>query len=244
MRLLIIYFTLLISLLHASVRPSVEQTVAEDLATSLGVYKRHITTQPLETWEQLALVSPGFYGLNAMLDSRSVTEIFSIVPLDKRNRFPLGNLIFVQSKAMNWPDIWKTKDPKNPDKYLNNNGHQEIRFFIYEKGGKYVAERWYETKFQAMLAETGLTIPPPTPYYPPPPTPPGEKPAAPSAQATPVVASETSPDAAPSSKPTPTTAQVTPPSAKSSNPLWWIVSAIAALAALVFLATRKKKPRA
>lgn len=188
----------------------------------------------------MSQVDPDLFGLNAMMPSGNVTEAFSIVPLHERYRFPLGNIIIVQSKAMEWPDTWKTIDPENPGKYLAHPKHQEIRFFIYEKDDKFIAERWYETKFQAMLAETGLTIPPPTPYYPPPPTPPGEKPAATSSPAVPVIAAETAPAVAPATVPTPSPPPVAPPPAKSPNRLWWIAGAIAVLVALGLIVARRK----
>ncbi len=243
MKILYLLVFMVLTPLWASVRPTPMQNVADELAVSLGVYKRHVSIAPLNSWQQLASVAPGFYGLNAMTSGQSVTEIFSIIGQSERGKFPSGNLIFAQSAAMPWPDAWKTEDREKPGEYLPHRSHQDIRFLVYEKDGKFIAERWYETKFQAMLAETGLTIPPPTPYYPPPPTPPGEKPAAPSTLAAPIATTQSAPAAAHLATPTPATAPATPP-AKSSNLLWWIVGAIAALAAVLFLATRKKKPRA
>lgn len=239
MKLLLIF--VILTPLFASVRHTPIQRVANELAVSLGVYQRHVSNAPLDSWQQLASVAPGFYGLNSMTNGRSVTEIFSIVGQRDRSKFPKGYLIFAQSAAMPWPEDWKTEDPEKPGQYLEHRSHQDIRFLVYEIDGKFIAERWYETKFQAMLAATGLTIPPPTPYYPPPPPPPGEKPAAPSTSAAPVVASPTAPTVAPAATTMP--APVTPPPAKSTNPLWWIVAAIAALVA-VMLVVRRKKPKA
>ncbi len=220
-----------------------EQNLADALATSLSSYRSRVSTEPVTSWSQLERISTALIGLNAYLNSGSITEIYSFVPLEQRSRFPSGNLVLVQSNAMAWPDAWKTEDPEKPGQYLEHPRHQDIRFLIYEKDGKFIAERWYETKFQSMLAETGLTIPPPTPYYPPPPTPPGEKLAALSAPSVPVVAAETTPTAAPATVPKPAPAPATPPPAKSSNPLWWIVGAIAALVTVVLI-VRRKNPKA
>jgi hypothetical protein len=61
---------------------------------------------------------------------------------------------------------------------------------------------------------------------------------------TPTQATPSVPEATPTSRSVaPVPAQVPPPPAKSMNPLWWIVGAIAALAAVVFVA-RRKKPKA
>ena len=241
MRLPIIYFLLISTLLHASVRQSKEQGVADELATSLDVYKRHVSSAPLESWAQLSIVCPGFIGLDAMLGRGSITEFFSIIPLSERNRFPLGNLIFVQSKAMPWPDIWKTEDPNAPGKFINHPRYQDIRFFVYEKDGKYFADRWYENKFQAMLAETGLMIPPPTPYYPPPPVPPSQK----QIDAAKSLALASFPKTETPAAPT----VATPPPAAPAraaprfpNAFWWIIGAIAALVTVMLL-VRRKKPK-
>jgi hypothetical protein len=244
MRFLILFFLIApLSLLHGDVRRVNEQNTAEDIAVSLGVYRRHLSNEPVTSWAQISKVSPGLIGLNVNFPSGSVTEFFSFVPLDQRDRFPLGNLILVQSKPMPWPDEWKTEDHENPGQYLEHKSHQDIRFLIYEKDGKFIAERWYETKFQTMLAETGLTVPPPTPYYPPPPTPPGEKPAAMSSPAVPVIAAETAPAVAPATIPTPTPAPVAPPPAKSPNRLWWITGALAVLVAFGLVMACQKNRR-
>jgi hypothetical protein len=237
---IIFLFLVLASASLASVRGTPEQSLARGIEHNLWKYRQFISTEPVVSWEQLEQVDRGLYGINAALRTGSVTEFFSFVPLDQRPRFPLGDLILVQSTAMPWPDAWKTEDREKPGDYLPHRSHQEIRFFIYEKDGKFIADRWYETKFQAMLAETGLTVPPPTPYYPPPPTPPGENPTRASPPAGPVVSATTAPTVAPGATTTP--APGTPP-AKSSPPLWWIAGAGAAVVAVV-LAVRRKRPKA
>jgi hypothetical protein len=228
---------------EASVIGIPEQGLARALANSLSSYHSRVSNEPVTTWSQIEKVNTALYGLNAYLKSGSITEVYSFVPLEQRALFPLGNLILVQSKAMPWPDTWKTEDREKPGEYLPHGSHQEIRFFIYEKDGKFIAERWYETKFQTMLTETGLTIPPPTPYYPPPPTPPGEKPAATSSPAVPVIAAETAPAVAPATVPTPSPAPVAPPPAKSPNQPWWIAGAIVVLVALGLIVARRKNRR-
>jgi hypothetical protein len=240
MNKIILTFLVFASAALATVRNIPEQSLARALQYNLWEYRKFISDEPVTSWAQIAQVDPGLYGVNAALRTGSVTEFFSFVPLDQRPRFPLGNLILVQSKAMPWPDAWKTEDREKPGEYLPHHSHQEIRFFIYEKDDKFIAERWYETKFQAMLAETGLTVPPPTPYYPPPPTPPGEKPAATSSPAVPVIAAETAPAVAPATVPTPTPAPVAPSPAKSPNPLWWIAGTLAMLVALGTILARRK----
>jgi hypothetical protein len=214
-----------------------EKGLTEDLARCLSSYRSRISAEPVTAWSQIERVNTALYGLNAYLKSGSVTEIYSFVPLEQRARFPFGNLILVQIKPMPWPDAWKMEDHEKPGQYLPHHSHQDIRFLIYEKNGKFIAERWYETEFQAMLAETGLTIPPPTPYYPHPPTPPGEKPAAPSVPAVPTAATQTAPVVAPAVSPPP--APVAPSPAGSSKPLWWIIGTITVLTTIGIIAARR-----
>jgi hypothetical protein len=243
-RILLLLITLAFVLkVEGSVIGIPEQGLARALANSLSGYHSRVSTEPVTGWSQIEKVNTALYGLNAYLKSGSITEIYSFVPLEQRARFPLGNLILVQFKPMPWPDTWKIEDPEKPGEYLTHKSQQDIRFLIYEKNGKFVAERWYETKFQAMLAETGLTVPPPTPYYPPPPTPPGEKPAATSSPAAPVIAAETAPAVAPATVPTPTPAPVATPPAKSPNRLWWITGALAVLVAFGLVVARRKNRR-
>jgi hypothetical protein len=215
-----------------------EQALADGLKFLLSLHHKGHPTTPAENWGQLAEVAGGFEGLNSTLKSGSVVDYFTFIPLGSRDRFPGGRLILVQIRPMPWPDAWKTKDPENFGEYREHHSHQDIRFLIYEKNGKFIAERWYEAKFQAMLAETGLTVPPPTPYYPPPPMPPGEKPAPRSEPAAPMASARTAAVSVSTTVPTP--ALVVSPPAKSSGLLWWIVGAIVVLAAVVLVVRRKK----
>ena len=216
-----------------------ENLLAEGLTRLLEQYQRLEPHKPVESWAQLERVNPGFYGINSVLKQGSVTELFSFIPLNQRDFFPLGELILVQSKAMPWPDHWRMKDPRNPDKYIEQSGYQDIRFLIYAKNGVFVAEQWYEAKFQAMLTETGLTVPSPTPYYPPAPTRPDEKLINTSKPTAPVVASKTAPAIAPVAPAAP----IPPSPSRSLNPLlWWIMGVMAALVAGMLI-VRRKKPK-
>lgn len=217
--------------MHAGIQASTintpESSLAKGLQFLLTRYSKENPTRHVDNWSELASVAGSFDGLNSVLKSGSVTDYFAFVPLNSRGKFPAGNLILVQIQPMPWPDAWKTEDPKKPGEYVAHSRHQDIRFLIYEKDGRFIAERWYETKFQAMLAETGLTVPPLTPYSPPP-----------STSAAPVIASKAAPAVAPPATPTP--APVSPPPVKSSNPLWWIAGAIVALVSVTLALGRKK----
>jgi hypothetical protein len=215
-----------------------EKALADDLKVLLALYKKSYSDVPVENWNQLGAVTKGFDGINSSLKSGSVTDCFSFIPLGQRDRFPKGKLILVQFKAMPWPDVWRSEDPKNLGKYLQHPSQQEIRFLIYEKNGRFYSEHWYETKFQAMLAETGLTIPPPTPYYPPSPTPPGKKPDDVPSAAAHNPEPKTAHAVAPAIIPTP--APSASGLAKLSNTLWWLVGTLVALVAVVLIVRRKK----
>ncbi|MCX6937107.1 MAG: hypothetical protein NTU80_04305 [Verrucomicrobia bacterium] len=214
---------------------------ARALSEFVRLYNTYVSPDPVTTWEQLAQVDPYLTSTNLYFRANKAWEVFTFIPIADRGKFPEGNLILVQVESMPWPNEWKKPDPNHKGKYLQHASHLPIRLLVYKSAGELRAEYWPESKFQAMLAETGLTIPPPSPYHLLPANLPGEKPAATSSPAVPVIATETAPALAPSATPTPTTAQVAPPSAKSSSIIWWIIGAIAALAAVV-LTLRRKKP--
>jgi hypothetical protein len=104
------------------------------------------------------------------------------------------------------------------------------------------ARAWWELNRAALLANQfeQVRVPTATPAVIPAEEPP-PKPAAPPASIKPPP--EPAPAVVSMAVPTPPPAPVAPPLAKSSNPLWWIVGTVAALAAVVFVA-RRKKPKA
>lgn len=228
--------------LMANTASAPEGAATRNLQRLFEQYRRIISQVPIANWQQVELVDKGLHKANSMLAEGNVTKFYSFIPLADRSKFPKGALVLVQYKAMPWPDALKTENPAKNGEFLFHPSQQDVRYLIYESSkGELQTERWYETKFQAMLAETGLTIPPPTPYYPPPPTPPGEKPAATSSPAVLVIAAETAPAVAPEA--TPASAPIAPPPAKSANPRWWIAGAIAVLVALWTILARRKARR-
>jgi hypothetical protein len=244
-KLPILVFLIIGSALDAwsSTRGVAELEGARALSEFVRLYNTYVSPDPVTTWEQLAQVDPYLTSTNLYFRAKKAWEVFAFIPIADRGKFPEGNLILVQVESMPWPNEWKTSDPNNEGKYLQHASHLPIRLLVYKSAGELRAEYWPEAKFQAMLAETGLTIPPPSPYHPSPANLLDEKRFEPSTPTAPGVA-HSAPVFTPSATPTPTTAPVAPSPAKSSNLLWWIVSAIAALATVLFLATRKKKPRA
>jgi hypothetical protein len=226
-------------------RLPVEAIHIRGVAADLSVYESSYNGLPANTWQDIVAFFGDLQRIDVEIENgKRFTEIYSLVPAEEGKKFPEGTLICVRYEPAAWPAMW-SDDPKKKEKDAGDlNREKPIRYLVYKnQRGDILSTWWYEEKIQAMLAKTGLTIPPPTPYHPPSPMPPGEKPAAPSTSAAPLVASQTAPVVAPAATPTPTTALVAPPPAKSSKLIWWIVCAIAALAAVV-LTGRRKKPKA
>lgn len=84
---------------------------------------------------------------------RNLTELYSFLTPDDRKKFPDGELILVRYSPVSTEE-------------------QSTRSFIYRNSnGRVKGETWDEERFQAMLAETGITVPPPQPLPPEPPVP-------------------------------------------------------------------------
>lgn len=217
-----------------------EKALADDLKVLLALYRKSYSDAPVENWNQLGEVTRGFDGINSSLRSGSVTDYFAFVPLAERDRFPKGRLILVQFKAMPWPEAWKTEDPKIPGQYIQHPTHQEIRFLIYEKNGRFYSEYWYETKFQAMLAETGLTVPPPTPYTPQLLNRAKLNATSAPASVAPITIAQTTPT--PKLSETAPPIPATSPLPKSPNVFWWIAGLLVVCGGIVFF-LRKRIPK-
>lgn len=143
----------------ASTSLTSEGRIARALETTLWEYERFVSKQPVENWDQIRQVDKGLYGLNSFLKKGSVENYFIFVPLLERARFPDGDLILVQNTAMEWPDLWRTDDPKNPSKFLSHPSHKQVRYLVYRSGGKFASVYWYEDRFQKMLLDTRMSIP-------------------------------------------------------------------------------------
>lgn len=229
-------FLVLSGVLAASTSSIPVSSAARALARIMSDYQAIISKAPIVGWEQIESIDRGLLGINSFFPHGGAPDYFSFIPLGQRELFLGGKIVLVQHKPIPWPDTWKTEDLNNPGEYLKHRTHQDIRYLIYEKDGKFIAERWYESKFQSMLAETGLTVPSPTPYYPPTPTPPGEKPVSNTAA---LVITSKDP-VIPAAIPTPEPAPLQIP--RSFNPLWWVVGAIVALVAAAWV-VRRKRPK-
>lgn len=215
------------------------------LAVDLSVYEGSQNGLSANTWQDIAAFFGDLQRIDVEIEGgRRFTEIYSLIPMEEGKKFPEGTLICVRYEPAAWPAVW-SDDPTKKEKNAGDlNREKPIRYLVYKnQRGDILSTWWYEEKIQAMLAQTGLRIPPPTPYYPSPHTPPGENSTTTSSLAVPVVAAETAPAVAPATVPKPAAVPVAPPT-KSSNPLWWIVGAIAGLVAVVWFVARKKKPRA
>jgi hypothetical protein len=212
------------------------------LATDLKALEILRAGKPLDTWADLASVYDGDLTRIeiSQVKGEGFTELYSLVPLHEGLKFPEGILICIRFKPTAWPSVWSDDLNKKEKDEGDLNREKPIRYLVYKnQRGDILSTWWYEEKIQAMLAKTGLTIPPPTPYYPPTHTPPGEKQVDPSLPVTSVATMKASPSVTHMASSAP--APVAPPPTKSANPVWWIIGVIAVLTAVLVLA-RKKKP--
>jgi hypothetical protein len=218
----------------------VEAAHIAGVAADLSVYQAcHNGEQP-NSWQDIATFFGDLNRIDVKTDNgRKFTELYSLVPLSEGSKFTDGTLICVRYEPAKWPSVW-SDDPKKEVKDEGDlNRERPIRYLVYKnQRGDILSTWWYEEKIQAMLAKTGLTIPPPTPYYPPTHTPPGEKQVDPSLPMTSVATTKALPSVTPTVTPRP--ASVAPQSGKTPNSFQWIISAVIALAAVLFIARRKK----
>jgi hypothetical protein len=186
-------------------------------------------------------------------DEPNVSDYFVIVPRSERAKFPKGNLLIISADPFNltaWHRDWyKTNQKYTPEQLADfdkfNPKDSLVRWYLTEdKEGKFARASIAEEDLQKIIEQTGLTLPTkPEPYrfnmsqVDPATGRPINAPASPS----PSLAASGA-EAVPTPTPKPAPAPVAPP-AKSTNPLWWIVGAIAALVAVV-LVVRRKKPKA
>lgn len=112
-----------------------------------------------ESWEEIATLRPELHDrlLTPVRQGKNLTELYSFISSDDRARFPYGELILVRHVPL-----------ANPSHRIGGNE----RWFVGRtpQGGIGVTA-WNEERFQAMLTETGITIPPPQPLPPEPPLP-------------------------------------------------------------------------
>jgi hypothetical protein len=221
---------------YSNVTMTVESLKTHLLAVDLKVAE-DMTGKPIHDWGDLARAfdDADLSRIQVKLSSgEKFTDVYSFVPSSEGVKFPEGVLICIRYKPTAWPDIWsdgpKDKDPRA----------RPIRYLIYKNiRGEINSEWWYEEKVQAMLAKTGLMIPPPRPYVP--------------SQSTQVVPARSpssqivAAKAEPNSPAKPAGHLATPPSVgKSKTPVnsgWWIIGAVLLLVGLTFfLLKRKSKP--
>ena len=111
-------------------------------------------------------------------NDRGLTELYSFIAPEQRSLFPDGELLLIRSEPIDWPEVWKHDDVASVDpsdlteeqqeKLERLDDHEQpIRYLLYrDKRGEIRSTWWYESDVQAMLAETGIRVPEPTPYRP------------------------------------------------------------------------------
>ncbi len=239
----------------SSYRPA-ESTAADALADRVRQYRAYIKDEPVTEWSQVALNHDnGLVGLNSYYKNGDITELYSFVPIEDRDKFPNGELILIYYKPIKWPKGWTLNttdiDPDSIDS-LSEEQRKElkkrqdaaagrekpIRYLIYRnEDDEYDATWWYEDDVQKMLAETGIHVPPPTPYRPNPDT--REAPL-PRSQSLDTDADDTSTiDKSALASPQPNT---TPPEKEPGTSSWWIWALLAGipLIAVIILVRRSR----
>lgn len=179
-------------------------------------------------------------------DQPPISMAYGFIEREQRNRFPLGELVLVRLKPMEWPKEWRKSKNINgventpefqqalSEAHLN---HQApIRYFIYvNKNGKVRADWLLESQFSELIHQSKLSLP--TKGYMPTPRQLQRK----SMRKMPVDTLDSVVAAQPA--PAVATVPVPPTPAKSSNPLWWIIGAIAVLATVGIIIRARRATR-
>ncbi|MFA6962523.1 MAG: hypothetical protein WC205_17335 [Opitutaceae bacterium] len=170
----IILLLIVANALSATVISPPEGIAINKLCGFIESYKYYVRDGVLTSWEDVDKYDgmaryAGYFGPN-----KDISQIYSFIPASDRGKFTKGELILIRSNPMDWPDIWNENltignahavDEK--DSKILKDRKRPIRYLIYkDKNGILLTEWWYEDEVQAMLKETGLVIPPPTPYRP------------------------------------------------------------------------------
>lgn len=224
-----------LSLLKAAVASPAEGNAIYKLEGLVSLFVAEHNRLP-DSWQDMFQYDPELSMLDGYFKgSDNLGDLYSFIPAAERTKFWDGQILLIRSKPMSWPEIWKdplldidlaTLPAEKKAELASIQAHQgSIRYLIYrDKAGHLKTEWWHEHKVQSMVAETGIVIPPPTPYKLPVPV---------------VSASENTTKVAPSASPAKTPLPVSSvPTA--SNYIQWIIAAVITLAAILFIARLRK----
>ena len=241
-------------------RKPAEANLVAKFAYELTELRKASVINELNSWEDIEALPQDAQTrlLGPPSGKPNISDTFVLVP--KNQRFPIDGavLLLVSAKPVNTTQWYRSQvaaEATSPEErkaaleeYDRLNPEDQLyRWYVaIAETGDVVREKIEESRFLSISQEHKFTVPPASPYR----TKLSQaldqyllsKRENPASTSKPEVALGPKGIATPTPKPP--SAPVTPSPAKSSNPLWWIIGAIAALVAVVLVVRRNKKPKA
>lgn len=146
----------------ARTRIDSEGSAIASLGTLLELYSAYTDGDLPEKWSDILMMDGFYYDrydrlTRPIAEGQNLTDRYSFILSKDRDTFPAGELVLVSYI---------------PRPRIDGREGPGWRTLMYRnERGMIVSESWDEERFQAMLTETGITIPPPQPLPPEPPLP-------------------------------------------------------------------------